>query len=364
MLLFKKFEIYCNLAYNIISLSLVPGVIKGTSYIIQPCVSNYYGGFMMRLFSRRKFAKKEKNFIIKSVCDAEIKVLITNWLEGEYWSFADFPAFLESTGLKTPVRLSDLDRVDGSFKCTSIDKEVKINLISRDWFYDCPELWITEEDETKKYWINSNCFGEKNVPTATLGFKDISRNGKELRNFYSEYYCHRILIIDSRYKLDIEIYEPENGESNNPTPAVLRNCKQVEDYLLTLDTSLALGNVYSKVLELLEFSREEISKSKKIQFSYIETFGEDNELERSKILKENDQMQEYAVSENGETFSVSSKTGNWRYISNNVQITYCSEQNSYDFCIKGTEAVVSSKSPAETLIRVKKIISKIMENIK
>ncbi len=42
----KIVENYVELMYNIVRLSLVPGVIKGTSYTIPLRISNYYGGIL------------------------------------------------------------------------------------------------------------------------------------------------------------------------------------------------------------------------------------------------------------------------------------------------------------------------------
>ena len=126
--------------------------------------------------------------------------------------------------------------------------------------------------------------------------------------------------LDATHELNVEIDEPNGGSYNEPNAAVLKNCQQVEEYLLSLDDSLVVSQVYDRVMELLGFSNEDISNSRNILFSYIETVGEEKRT-RSEISKKNGVMQEYAVLEDGETFHVS-KDGSWKYMSNNTRIVY------------------------------------------
>lgn len=112
-------------------------------------------------------------------------------------------------------------------------------------------------------------------------------------------------------------------------------------------------------MKLLGFSDEDISNSEKILFSYIETIGEE-ERTRSKISMVKGEMQEYAVLEDGETFHIS-RDGSWKYLSNDTRIVYLKEQNHYVFSITGAEECITNAHHAETMGRVKKRISELMD---
>lgn len=304
---------------------------------------------------------KEENEVL---CDTlELKELITKWTQNEGWKFKDFATFVELIGIRTPIKLSDLNEEKYSFKCvTALNTEITIHICFGDWIDFCSELWVTEGEETRKYITNSNSEKGKTVPKVTLQGRTIIRNGKELSSYYCEYFCHRTLKLDDTHVLNVEIHEPNGGSFNNPDAAVLKNCQQIEEYLLGLDNSLVVDQVYDRVMELLGFSNEDISDSKRILFSYIETVGEEKRI-RSEISKKNGVMQEYAVLEDGETFHVS-RDGSWKYLSNNTRIVYLQEQNQHVFSITGTEENITTSNPSETMNRVKERISKLMDFVK
>jgi len=304
---------------------------------------------------------KEENEVL---CDtSELKELITKWAQNEGWKFKDFATFVELIGVKTPIKLSDWDEKKYSFKCvTALNTEVTIHIRFGDWIDFCSELWVTEGEETRRYITNSNSEKGKTVPKVTLQGRTITRNGKELSSYYCEYFCHRTLKLDDTHMLKVEISEPNGGSFDNPDAAVLKNCQQVEEYLLSLDSSLVVAQVYDRVMELLEFSNEDISNSEEILFSYIETVGEEKRT-RSEISKANGLMQEYAVLEDGETFHVS-RDGSWTYLSNDTRIVYLKKQNHHVFSITGTEESITTSNPAETMNRVKERISKLMDFVK
>lgn len=304
---------------------------------------------------------KEENEVL---CDtSELKELITKWTQNEGWKFKDFATFVELIGVKTPIKLSDWNEEKYSFKCiTALNTEVTIHIRFGDWIDFCSELWVTEGDETRKYITNSNSEKGKTVPNVTLQGRTITRNGKELNSYYCEYFCHRTLKLDDTHMLKVEINEPNGGSFNTPNAAVLRNCQQVEEYLLGLDNSLIVAQVYDRVMELLGFSNEDISNSEKILFSYIEIVGEEKRT-RSEISKVKGEMQEYAVLEDGETFHVS-RDGSWTYLSNDTRIVYLKKLNHHVFSITGAESSIINANPSETMSRVKERISKLMDFVK
>ena len=297
------------------------------------------------------------------LCDtSKLKELITKWTQNEGWKFENFATFVELTGIKTPIKLSDLNDEDYSFKCvTALNTEVTIHLYFGNWVHSSG-LWVTEGEETRLYATNRNYERIKTVPEVILQVRTITRNGKELSSYYCKIFCHRTLKLDDTHMLKVEIDEPYGALSNNPDTAVLKNCQQVEEYLLSLDNSLVIAQVYDKVMELLGFSDEDISNSKKILFSYIETVGKEQRM-RSKIFKKNGVMQEYAILENGETFHVS-RNGSWKYLYNNTRIVYFKEQDRYLFSISGSEGNITTSTPSETMNRVKERISRLMDFVK
>lgn len=298
------------------------------------------------------------------ICDtAELKNLITKWTQNEGWKFGDFATFVELTGVKTPIKLSEWDEENHSFKCiTALNTEVTMSIRFGDWIDFCSELWVTEGEETRRYQTNGNYEKGKTIPKVTLLGRTITRNGKELSSYYCKYFCHRILKLDETHTLKIEIDEPCKYDEKSEI-FVLRNCANIEEYLLGLDNSLNVAQVYDKLIELLGFSKEDILNSEKILITYLETVYKE-ERTRSKILINKGKMQEYAIIENGETFHVF-KDGNWEYLSNNgTQMKYLAEKKQYIFSITGAYDQIKSISPYGILSRVQLIISELWDFVK
>lgn len=298
------------------------------------------------------------------ICDtAELKDLITKWTQNEGWQFGDFATFVELTGVKTPIKLSEWDKEKYSFKCiTALNTEVTMSIRFGDWIDFCSELWVTDGEETRRYITNSNYEKGKTIPKVTLQGRTITRDGKELSSYYCEYFCHRTLKLDETHTLKIEIDEPHKFDEKSEI-FVLRNCANIEDYLLGLDNSLNVAQVYDKLIALLGFSKEDISNSEKILITYVETVDE-KERTRSKILINEGKMQEYAIIENGETFHVF-RDGNWEYLSNNgIRVGYLAEKKQYDFSITGSSSQIKSISPFGILSRVELIISELWKFVK
>lgn len=296
-------------------------------------------------------------------CDtAELKEFITKWTKGEGWEFKNFADFLELVGVKTPVKLSEFNKEDKSFIClTALNTEVLISLFFGDGWDYCSEIRVTEGEETRIYFINVNSEKGKTVPSATLQRRIIKKNGKELSSFYSEYFCHRTLKFDATHMLEVEIDEPNKYVAKSGI-SVLRNCTEVENYLLGLDKSLVVSQVYDTVMKQLSFSNEDISNSEKIMFSYIQTVDEE-EMVLSKILMKFGEMQEYAILEDGETFHVF-RDGSWRYLSGGIKIFYLEEKKHYIFSITGEEEDIINANPKEMMSRVKEKISKLWKFVK
>ena len=184
--------------------------------------------------------------------------------------------------------------------------------------------------------------------------KSITQNCKKLSCLYDDYFCTRTLKLDDTHTLEVEMSERKGIPFNVPSSKI---CQKVENYLLTLDNSLVITDVFAKVIELLELSDADIEFISMLSCSYIETVGTESRI-RSKISMERGVIKEYAISKNGETFHVSID-GNWSYLSDNVQISYHPEK-AYSFSVAGSEASIININPAKLMSRVKEIISNLM----
>lgn len=283
--------------------------------------------------------------------------MITKWTQSEGWEFENFANFLKLVGVNTPAKLSELSRRPLNIKClTALNTEVLISLHYGSFPDSCPEIHITEGEETRIYTINS-CFEKgRYVPEVTLEGRVIKRNGKKLSSYYSEYSCYRTLQLDDTHILKVEINEPSKSDEKSEI-FVLRNCTDVENYLLGLDNFLVVSQVYDMMMKFISFSGEDISNSARILISYIETVDKEEHV-LSEILLANGKMQEYAILENGETFHVFND-GNWRYLSGGINIVYLKAKECYAFSITGAEEDVTTSNPSEIMSRVKKSISEL-----
>lgn len=301
------------------------------------------------------------------ICDTEeLKDFITKWAKNSGWKFEDFAIFIKLVGVKTPVKLSELDKEKQAFKCvTELNTEVTISLIFGNWGVDdyYPEIHVTEGEEIREFEANGNFGKVGTVPEVTLMRRTITRNGKELRSFYCNYFFDRTLILDATRQLNVQIHEPTRNSCDTHEVAVLKNCQLVEEYLLGLDNSLEVAQVYDKLIGLLGFSDEDISNSGRILISYIETIDKE-EITRGKILMQKGKMKEYAVTENKETFHVF-KDGSWKYISDDdIRIDYLRGKEQTIFSISGTEEKIINVKPSEIIKRVKSKIERLKKLVK
>lgn len=338
--------------YNIDKLSLVPGAIKGTSYTMLLRIGNYHGG-IMRL--REFFPRQNETRSKKIFCSSLAKSLIAEWLEKGGWDFKDFPDILEHAGVKTPVKCEKFEA--HSLKCTTADdKEVIILLLSEEWFNLFSGVEIKEGGETRKYNINSNLNPGKTVLQVTLEEKSIKGEDKKLISSYYKSY-HVRLVFDGHYELQIGIHNPKKEEKDD-TDNLMDKYQKVEDYLMKIDkSSIEITHVYDRVIEILGLSRDDISNSEKIWFSYDEIVGVKSET-ISEIFLERGEIQRYAVCENGETFHVY-KNGSWKYRSSNIRIYFNGQD--YVFITKGSETLITETSQADTMSRVKERIFKLQQ---
>ena len=303
----------------------------------------------------------------KVICDTiQLKEKITKWMQNEGWRFEDFVTFVELIGIKTPIRLSELSEENNSFKCITAHKEIIMSIQFGDFSEIFSELWITYGEETKKYAINTNMKKGKTVPEIRFQGRIIKRNGKELYSFYYEFFCHRLLKLDENHIVEIMFYEPSKSKKKNEI-FVLRNCAKIEEYLLGVDDFLNMEKVYNKLIEFLDFSEENILNSEKILLAYYEKNKDEKAKKiKSKILIEKGIRQEYAITEDRETFHIC-KDGSWYYLyDNDIQIVYYGENDDCNvFSITGAEnQIMLAPSPNEILTRAKKKISEMRKFVR
>ena len=218
-----------------------------------------------------------------------LKGAITKWTQYNGWKFENFADFIELIGLKTPVKLSEYDKKSESFKCiTALGTEISISLFYGGLMDFFSQIIVTDGEETRCYAINDNSEKGKSVPKVIQQLQVIKRGNKKLKICFSKYHCYLTLKLDDTHVLRIKIDEPNKYEKKSEN-FVLRNCNDIKEYLLGLDNSLILAEVYEKMIKFLNFSNEDISKCGKILISYIEIVDK-KELVRGKIILTNGKL--------------------------------------------------------------------------
>lgn len=297
----------------------------------------------MSMSLRKKHSKNSQTKPERIICDTkELKTLITNWMENEGWNFENFADFLELVGVSTPVKLSNLTKQDCSFSCISKNnKEFFIRIRFGSFFDFDSEIHITSGEYTYTYTINQNFSKGDTKPSVALQGKTVKKKDKELIGFYSSNYISNRLTIANKYLLDISI--------TNHSISEFKNLNLLEDYLITLDRYMVASVVCKKIIKLLGFSFDDVSKCDKISVLLSEKNGTKT-IVRSKVVFSFGVLQEYATTENNETFEVS-KNGFWSYHSNNISIEAPVNANR-TIQIKDSETNPYKGNLTETLIRI------------
>ncbi len=312
-------------------------------------INKYYGGSIMTRDLKNFFVSNNLSigFITNEVTfdTAELRKLITNSLKHREWTPKDFLEFLELVGVKTPVKISKLADANLSFKCYSAgQKEI---LISN---FNTSEIQVTEGDESRFYAINEK---QEGLPLVTLHNCVIKRNGKTLKSFFSNYFFHKSLRLDNLHTLEIEIDAPHNKRYEH---LVLRNRTAIDNYLLSLDSSLSMSKVYDTIMQLIGFSRADFLRCKSISIVYLEMMDDYTNV-ISKIVQNYGREMEYVFLKKGEVFYIS-RDGSWRYFSGNKTLLYNKKKDCYNFFVSAMSEEDRNKIEISELIsRVQKEIS-------
>ena len=258
---------------------------------------------LRKIFSRNKdntdivTSKTKIRYLNNKIfCDTvEIEKMITEWTKSEGWKFENFADILELVGVKLSVRLSKMNKKNCSFKCvTANNTEISISLIFCKKIDYCPGICITDENKTAYYFMNTNNKRRDNQPEVILSRKKINKNEKELISVNGEENYGCVLRLDDIHSLKIQVYESAMSKEKCETYS-LRNWDKVEEYLIGLGNSLLVDNVYKKIVELLEFSDEEISKCGKILISYTEETIDKEKITLGKILLNRGELKEHVT---------------------------------------------------------------------
>lgn len=321
-------------------------------------ISNYYGGVYMNL--RKIFAQTTNvplevsttsipDNIPEIICDTvEITELITNWIESEGWSFKDFATLIKLIGIKTPVKLTNLNKDNNSFQCISALNTcffIELRFVYSD-------ILVTEGTTCKCYSIHRNFPSFNNVISFSIRDEIIIKNDKKLIITHAFNNCKRTLQLDNSHKLQVYIY--------GSTEIISKNYQKFDDYLFTLNNSPMVYQVYHQLIKTLELSYEQICNIGKLSICYIETINGNAKI-RSIITVSYGTIYEYAIFDGDETFHVW-KDGNWEYSDKNTSI-FCSKKSDGEFSMSITGNNLNIIN-SYLLRRVKQKISQLMEFVK
>ena len=167
------------------------------------------------------------------------------------------------------------------------------------------------------------------IPEIFLRNKWIKRADKEVRINYSKFSFFATLRLQD-YLLEIEVILLNFWKELT----ILRNFKEIEEYLFGLNHPLSVDGVYEEMKKLLGLSKEDISKCYQINISYDKIVKGERKLE-GKILLLYGETQEYAI-RNGEDFFHLFANGSWIHLSDNgIERKCIKEENMIISSIKG-----------------------------
>lgn len=290
----------------------------------------------------------------------ELRRLIVQWTENESWTPKTFLEILEEIGVKAPVRLSNLDKEKNSFTCLSADgTTVGLELFFGDMFDFNSEVRITRGEETLCYYVWSSS-DTPDVVTIKKQIRILKRGNKKLESYYCEYFCHRTLYFGDTHILRVDVDEPAGSKDKNKTQ---KNAEFIEEYLMDLSEPVSAQEIYKKVIQLLDFSKEDVQNSEKIMIAYctVETDEEGNKSKeegRSIVYQRKGEMVDYGVLENGETFLVC-RNGDWKYISDSVKIHFTADSGKCS--VKMQNATIDQMKQLQTAQLIEQVRARISQ---
>lgn len=199
------------------------------------------------------------------VNNEEMKAIIRECLlELTGWEFDNMEHFLKLIGVKTKVDHGTFFMTnksvffiyvsDQNSKC-----EIEIN------FAECEEqngevlIYVRQEVEDifRSYSIECKGEKEKKKPLLIINRRIIEQNQKRLE---CEYFQDKIvwkLKIDNEHTLEVQIRK-HTGFPKNNVYNVMQDCTDYESYLLSLNNYLKVPEVYDKMIQLLNVSKDDV----------------------------------------------------------------------------------------------------------
>lgn len=332
-----------------------------------------------KAFTRNEISKQAEKVEEKNTSNFTMGTpnFINEWCEFNGWKYEELIEFLNSIGVKPQLNFNEFKQeeqiicfgTNGEFKqkalsiktITTEDDEVTIILMKGDWVNFPSTISLCEKgklERNEEYIINRKEKNSNEKPKVIRkGVNYRKEQEKVLVSYYYFHSCDRILKIDSKHKLIVRLNDPKTNTEKDEV-LVLRNYEAIEKYLLKLDNSLIVSEVYETIIKLLEFTEDDIRNSPHISVSYFEEMGEESNKHmeaRSRIYISKGKITKYGVLENGETFEVS-KTGNWRYLSEKISIECIKENKKFVISMTGKEEYINNHNLKELINRVKRRI--------
>lgn len=208
-----------------------------------------------------------KNIIYK---DDNVQRLILQWTENENWTPYIFLSIMHQLGVVAPLTLKSTEKE--SFSCIAGNGETyEVELRFSDPIDFPSGIWLTKGNETKGYTVckGKNCLDGPRIEEGTTTIK-WEQDGKEMQSNYSIYSCMHTLKMGVEHYLKVQIDEPnfmqtyESGE----VPKVLGHREEVEKYLQEVAFPVNVKQVMGKILELLEFTDEDLKGSRVVLVAY------------------------------------------------------------------------------------------------
>ena len=275
---------------------------------------------------------------------SKLKKFISSWEKNVNCEAGGFYEFIGLIGIKKPVKLSAFNEDEESFKCVTADeKTLLITLKTGDSWGRKTEIHVTDSNETRCYFVYAWKTDNELIKKVSYYKRIVRKNGKELISDYYEQYCSHKLKFES-FELKVIISEPYQGHrrllDEELEVRVAQKREEVEEYLLGLDQSLSVEDVFRELMNMLAFSKEDINRSEKIIIEFTKDKDSRDQDERllGKIELHNGKLKEYAVTENEVTYYASDNESWECILGDGISISYSKhDKGIYDISISGSE---------------------------
>jgi len=250
--------------------------------------------------------------------NSEFGERLYSWLESEKLSILYIAKVLEMVGIKLPAQLSNWGSFGTSsyiFTCSDVNSVKTDIVLHNSWDENPPEIRILEKTGNTIYQLNRYEENGNIEPKLTLLTKRVttvtSRDNKELSGEYENNFFHTELVIDG-YELSIRI-QGDDFQKDGKKYQIYeeRNGKLFEEYLMTLDSSLDIFDVYENLVKIFELSEKEVSQYNFFSIE-LKKRGKITAKVISKITFEKGKRTYITAFEEGQIFAVS-KDNSWKY---------------------------------------------------